>query len=429
MRDRYSALNRIATWAIFAAVMTGAAACQSNLGGTGTENPGETPAATPLPVETAAAMPTADLSALTLWVPPAFRSDGNSPAGELLNRRIDAYEALHPGITVVVRIKAANGDGGLRDSLSAASAAAPGSMPDLVALDQSNLHAAAIKELIHPLDGLLPADAWDSYFPYARSMVTVDGHMFGVPFAGDAIILAGTLMPYPAPRRWTDTGNWTSPMFAPLADSRALFLFFGYYAAGGTPLLSVADTRIEPEALARTLAWLQAMQEGGVLNPRSLQLESFESAFLAIESVGDCAVTLYSIVSKASDYYIGHMPTPEGEAFSLSTGWAWAVATSDPDRQIIAADLMTWLTDPEFLAEWSATQGVLPPARPAMEQWASGARRDLASSISESSFVFPDDEILVFAGPVFSKAARRVLLDGISPADSAQEAAKAIHPG
>lgn len=428
MRDPRRVLNLMYSWVVLMAVMAGAAACQSVLG-TGTAVHGDTAVVTPLPVESPTPEPTADLSALTVWIPPAFRSDSQSPAGELLNQRIDAYEALHPGTKVVIRVKAANGAGGLRDSLAAASAAAPGASPDVVALDQSNLHAAAIKELIHPLDGVFPADAWDSYFAYAQSMVTVNGRKFGLPFAGDAIVMAGTLMPFPTPRRWADTSDRISPMFAPLADSRALFLFFGYYAAGGTPLLSIADTRIEPEPLAQALSWLQAMQESGVLNPRSLQLESFESAFLAIESVGDSSVTLYSIVSKASDYFLGHLPTPEGEAFSLSTGWSWAIATADPARQKMAGDLMSWLSDPAFLAEWSEAQGVLPPVRPAMEQWDAGTRRDFALSISEASLPFPDDEILVFAGPVFSKAARQVLLDGLPPADSAQEAAKAIHPG
>ncbi len=428
MHDRRPVMQNVFKWVILAVLMSGAASCQSVLGGAAAAIPSATPAATPLPLESPTALPTVDLSALTIWIPPVFRSDSNSPAGEVLNRRIGAFEALHPGTTVGVRIKAASGAGGLRDSLAAASAAAPGAAPDLLALDQANLRAAAIKDLIRPLDELRPAGTWDSYYPYAKSIITVDGRRFGLPFAGDAIVLAGTLVPYPTPRRWTESGVGTSPMFVPLADSRALFMFFGYYAAGGTPLLSIADARIEPEPLALELAWLQAMQQDGILKPRSLQLDSFESSFLAIESVGDSSVTLYSIASRASDYYIGQLPTPEGEAFSLATTWSWAVAASDPARQTLAAELMAWLSDPAFLAAWTEAQGVLPPDRAALEQWTAGSRRDLVSSISEKALPFPDDEILAFAGPVFSKAARRVLIDGIPPADSAQEASKAIHP-
>lgn len=426
MCDRRPIRKRIFLWTLLVAVMAGAAACQSILGGTPAAIQ-PTPQVTTPPAEMATLLPTADLSTLTVWIPPVFRSDSNSPAGGIFNRRIDAFEARHPGTTVTVRIKSAGGAGGLRDSLAAAAAAAPGSTPDLVALDQSNLHAAAIKDLIRPLDGLLPAESWDSHYSYAQSIVAIGGRRFGLAFAGDAIVLAGTLLPAPAPRRWAESRVGTSPMFAPLADSRALFLFFGYYAAGGSPLFSFADARIEPERLAQTLTWLKAMQEAGVLKPRSLQLDSFESSFLAIESIGDCSVTLYSIASRSSDYFLGHLPTPEGEAFSLSTGWSWAVATSDPARQIFAAELLSWLSDPLFLAEWTGAQGVLPPDRAALEQWPAGIRRDLVSSISEKALPFPDDEILVSVGPVFSKAARRVLLDGLPPADSAQEAAKAIH--
>jgi multiple sugar transport system substrate-binding protein len=416
-------------WMILAALAAGgASACQPIAGNGATVVSSGTSAATLSPSESAIPMPTTDLSSLTIWLPPAFRSDSNSPAGEILNQRIEAYEAAHPGQYVVVRIKAAAGAGGLRDSLAAAAAAAPSALPDLVALDQANLHAAAIKGLIQPLYGGLPAEAWDAYFPYARSIVMVGDQGYGIPFAGDAIVLAGTQMPYPSPQRWADSGEWTNPIFAPLADSRALFLFFGYYAAGGTPMISAADARIDPAPLARALSWLLAMQTDAVLTPRSLQLDSFESSFLAIESVGDCTVTLYSVVSKASDYFIGYLPTPEGEAFTLSTGWSWTVATPDPARRVLAAELMLWLSDPEFLAAWSAAQGVLPVTRSALELWSEGARRDFIAGISERALPFPNDEILVFAGPIFSKAARRVLLDGILPFDSAQEAEQAIHP-
>jgi ABC-type glycerol-3-phosphate transport system substrate-binding protein len=429
MRTRSTMGRRIANWILCAAwAIGGAAACRPILGSGATAVSRETPAAAPSPSESAAPKPTADLSSLTIWLPPSFRSDNNSPAGEIFTQRIEDYRAAHPGHDVVVRIKASTGAGGLRDSLAAAAAAAPDALPDLVALDQSNLHAAAIKGLIRPLSGMLPAEVWESAFPYARTLVVVDEQWYGIPFAGDAIVLAGTQMPYPSPRRWTDTGGWTSLLFAPLADSRALFLFFGYYAAGGTPMLSVADVRLDTASLTQTLSWLLAMQEEDVLTARSLQLDSFESSFLAIESVGDCSVTLYSVVSKASDYFIGYLPTPEGEPFSLATGWSWTMATADPVRQKPAAELMIWLSDPEFLAAWSAAQGVLPTTRPALELWAEGARRDLIAEISVRALPFPNDEILVFAGPVFSKAARRVLLEGILPLDSAKEAELAIHP-
>jgi multiple sugar transport system substrate-binding protein len=383
---------------------------------------------TPSPTVTPLPTPAADISSLTLWVPPAFRSDNNSPSGIVLNQRLEAYATLHPGLKISVRVKAASGAGGLRDSLAAAAAAAPGALPDLVALDQSTLRAAAIKGLVYPVDELLPAHAWDSYFPYAQSMVVVDDQHYGAPFAGDAIVLADTLVPSSDPRSWEQIASWTGPLFLPLGDSRALLLFFGYYAAGGAPLLSVADALVDPQPLAQELEWLRMMQEAGVLSPRSLQLDSFENSFVAIENFGECSVTLYSIAAQSDDYFVGYPPTPDGKVFSLATGWSWAIATPDLERRAVAADLLAWLLDPQFLGDWSEAQKVLPPSRTALQSWKTGSQGSFAAGISETALPFPDDEISAFAGPILSKAARRVLLDGTAPADAAQEAAKTIHP-
>jgi ABC-type glycerol-3-phosphate transport system substrate-binding protein len=368
----------------------------------------------------------ADISNLTIWLPPAYRPDSSSPGGNILQERINAYTQSHPGIGVSVRIKAAAGAGGLRDSLAAAAAAAPGALPDLVALDQSNLRAAAIKGLIHPLDALLPSGAWEEDYPFAKAMVVMDDLRYGLPFSGDAIVLASTIAPYTGPETWEQTTRWTKPVLLPLGDSRSLFLFFGYYAAGGKPITDIAGAEIDPDPLERTLAWLKTLQENRILSERSLQIDSFEGAFLAIENFGESSAALYSLISKTNDVFIANLPTPGGDRFTLATGWAWATAAADPARRVRAAELMVWLSDPEFLAEWSRAQGVLPTSRAALTLWNSSAQKSLAAGVLEKAAIFPDDEVSAFAGPVFSKAAWRVLLEGDQPAVSALEASQSI---
>jgi multiple sugar transport system substrate-binding protein len=383
---------------------------------------------TPRPSDTAAPTAEADLAGLMIWLPPAFRSDSHSPGGNLLQDRVDAFAERYPDFEITIRIKAASGAGGLRDSLAAAAAAAPGSLPDLVALDQSNLHAAAIKSLIRPLDGYVPASVWDSLYPYALSLADVGDSHYGLPFAGDALVLAGTEIPYSDPFRWSDTADWTGPLFLPLGDSRALFPFFGYYAAGGRQIQSLTGAVIDTAPLESELTWLSALQERGVLGARSLQLDSFESSFQAAANYGDSAVTLFSIVSRSKDTYITYLPTPEGRRFSLATGWAWAIASQDPARAARAAELMLWLADPQFLSEWAREQGVLPPSRTALQLWKPDITSELADGLSAEAASFPIDEVSAYVGPILAKAVRRVLLDGTDPATAARETAQAIHP-
>jgi ABC-type glycerol-3-phosphate transport system substrate-binding protein len=341
---------------------------------------------------------------------------------------MDAYKALHPGAAISVRIKDSTGSGGMRDSLAAAAAAAPGGLPDLVALDQSNLRAAAIKGLIYPLEGLLPGSAWKDCYPYALSMAAIGTLRYGLPFAGDAMVLADTLPSGAGPETWEQTVSRGSPVFFPLGDSRSLFLFFGYYAAGGVPLRSLADAGILAEPLERELTWLAALQEHDVLSPRSVQIDSFENAFLALQNYGEGSATLYSLTSQGTGFSIGYLPTPDGKRFSLATGWAWAVATEDPVRRARAAGLMLWLSDPEFLAQWSQALRVLPATRAALAQWPPSAGRVFVEALSEAAIAFPEDEISNSFGPVFSKAAREVLSEGIPPSVAAAEAAQAGNP-
>jgi multiple sugar transport system substrate-binding protein len=404
----------------------GAVSCRSIDGfspastATKTREPSRQPSATASPTVAT------DVAGLTIWLPPAFRSDGNAPGGSLLQARIDAFAERYPDFRITVRIKAPSGAGGLRDSLTAAAAAAPGSLPDLIALDQSNLHAAAIKNLILPLDDMIPGTVWESLYPYARELAQVGDSYYGLPFAGDALVLAGTEIPYSDPYVWSATVDWTGPLYLPLGDTRALFQFFGYYAAGGKPIPSLTGAVLDSGPLERELAWLSSLQERNVLDPRSLQLDSFESSFQAAANYGDSAATLFSVVSRSKDVYLTYLPTPDGKRFSLATGWAWAIASRDPARAARAVELMLWLSDSQFLAEWSREQGVLPPAESALQLWKPEVVTELAAGLSAQAAVFPDDEISAFVGPILAKAVRRVLLEGEDPAAAAQETAQSI---
>jgi ABC-type glycerol-3-phosphate transport system substrate-binding protein len=369
-----------------------------------------------------------DVPSLTLWLPPIFRPDSNSPGGKILQDRIDAFIKLHSEVSVTIRIKDSSGSGGMRDSLAAAAAAAPGGLPDLVALDQSNLRAAAIKRLIYPLENLLPADAWAEEYPYALTMIEIGALRYGLPCAGDAMVLVDTLPSGAEPETWDQTVSRVRPIFFPLGDSRSLFLFFGYYAAGGVAFHSLTDAGILADPFVRELTWLAALQEHNILSPRSLQIDSFENAFLEGQNYGEASAAMYSLAARGKGFSIGYLPTPDGKRFSLATGWAWAVASPDPVRRARAAGLMEWLSDPDFLAQWSEALAVLPASRVALAKWPPSAQRNFVEGLSEQALAFPEDEISNSYGPVFSKAVREVLSNGVPPSLAAAEAAQAANP-
>ena len=99
------------------------------------------------------------------------------------------FEAEHPGLELEVRIKADEGELGLVNALSVTSMAAPSALPDLIALSRPALETAALKGLLHPIDGLSTALDDPNWYEYARQLGHIQNTGYGLPFAGDALVL------------------------------------------------------------------------------------------------------------------------------------------------------------------------------------------------------------------------------------------------
>src|SRR5574340_1519023 len=92
------------------------------------------------PSQTETSAPTVTLEPVTpipgartvvLWVPPQFNPGSGTPAGDQLQKRLDQFMEVNPGVLVEPRVKGASGPGGLLESLTTSSIAAPGAMPSV----------------------------------------------------------------------------------------------------------------------------------------------------------------------------------------------------------------------------------------------------------------------------------------------------------
>ncbi|HBA92225.1 MAG TPA: hypothetical protein DCZ08_10960, partial [Anaerolineaceae bacterium] len=68
-------------------------------------NPGE-PTMSPEPVA-----PIQGAVTIPIWLPPQFDPEGDTPAGDVLRARLDAFMEENPGVLLVTRVKAASGPG------------------------------------------------------------------------------------------------------------------------------------------------------------------------------------------------------------------------------------------------------------------------------------------------------------------------------
>lgn len=383
-----------------------------------------TPTSLPLPTPDATTRPASPLT-LRLWLPPEFDPDSGSQAGEILKARLKEFTDRRPNMRVEVRIKAQTGAGGMLDSLTAASAAAPLALPDLVALARPDLEAAALKGLLRPLDTLIDPIEDSDWYPYAQQMARLQNSTYGIPFAGDAqMMVYRATIPAP-PKTLSDTLSSPGPLAFTAADTQALFTLAQYLANGGAILDEQGRPRLEVAPLTEVLSYYQSAAALDLIPIWVTQIETDEQVWEAFsKGRAELAITWVShhIGNLQPDTAGAPLPTSSGQPFSLATGWVWALASPEPDHQPISAELGEFLSEADFLARWTTALGYLPTRSSAMRQWHTSAQRQLAGDILSSAQLIPTNDVLISLSPLLQKATLDVLKRQSDAAAAAQEA-------
>ncbi|MBN2146996.1 MAG: extracellular solute-binding protein [Anaerolineales bacterium] len=374
---------------------------------------------------------------LRIWLPPYFNPQAGTPAADLIQNHLQAFLAQNPDIRLDVRVKALDGPGGLLDSLASASAAAPLALPDLIALSRPLLESAALKGLLYPYDaaqlGALDDADW---YPYIRELAYLQDSFFGLPFAGDALMLAyrPALLETP-PADWEAVIALGLPLAFPAADPTAFYTLALYQAAGGAIQDNQGRPALDQTTLAQVLTFYQQAGQSGVMPYWLTQYETDDQAWTAFaESQSPMTVAWFSrYASQSSELPIiaaaAPLPTPEGRPFTLASGWVWAIATPDPARRAVSARLATFLVEERFLAEWTLAAGYLPPATNMLANWPDPSLRSLADQLGASAHLSPPAEILSSLGPVVEEAIIQVLKQQLDPQIAAQQAlARLLQP-
>ena len=393
-----------------------------------TQEVNETALPTTAEVTPVASLPMGGLL-VRIWLPPEFDPKGNSTASELLNTRLEEYAAANPEVRLEVRVKALDGPGGLLDSLVAANAAAPLVLPDLVLLPRPLLESAALKGLLYPYDGLTDIMEDQSWFEYARQLANLKASTYGIPFAGDTMVLAHHPSLLETTPHSLDTAlSLGEVLLYPATDPQALFTLCMYQAEGGSMQDAQGRPALDEAQLTKLLEYDQRASLAGVM-PYSLTQYSNDAqvweAFL-----GDpypMAVTWASAYlshkqTVQDDLVMAPLPTPDGVPFTLATGWTWVLAGQDPARRALSVKLVEYLVEKDFLAEWTYAAGYLPPRVDALQSWQEAAERQVIEQISYSAWLMPSADLVSTLGPALEQAVVGVLKAQSDP----QTAAKAV---
>ncbi len=411
-----------------------ASGCSSGIFARPTQRPAVTvtftpglPAASSTPASTQATPP-AQPEKLVVWLPPQFDPAANSPAGKLLKEHLDAFSADHNGIPIEVRIKAVSGPGGLLDALAAANAAAPQALPDLVALSRNDLEEAALKGLLAPFDGSTSVKDDPDWFAYARQMALLQGSSFGLPFAGDALVLAyRPAQVKTLPLNWDALINQGGILAFPAADPQAMFTLALYLSAGGEIEDSQHRPMLNPDALAKALK----LYEKGVKNQNIpnwlVPYQTDGQAWQAFkEQRSAWVVTWISnyLAELPADTSILPLLPVSNTPLTLATGWVWGLGKPQGQSNNLGIALAEFLVKSDFLAQWTAAAGYLPPRPTALAGWANQSLQSLISQVVLSAQLRPTNDLMVSLGPALCDATLQVLKgqsDAVQAAQAASE--------
>ncbi len=335
-----------------------------------------TPTATPTlpaPAPTVTPVPTpSGPQTLRIWLPPRFAPDENTLAGALLLARLQAWQAAHPEIQLDVRLKAEEGTANVLDALQKTAAAAPANLPDLVVLRRSDLEAAAAIGLLHPLEGLTLVMDDPDWFPVAQEIGMIQNTREGLPLALDVLVVVYRSDAFvEPPQTWEDFSAAGVPVLFPAQDPHAWLPFLMYQSYGGV-LQRDGQPNLDDEPLSAALQFFAEGARVGWLSSRAPEFSSHEAVWQEYLAGRQRAVVVWLsdyLRDKPASSQVMIIPGGQGQPVTLADGWVLSLAGSVPDRQAAAIRLAEYLTEGDFLSEWTQAVGLLPPRPLSAAAW------------------------------------------------------------
>jgi len=394
----------------------------------------ETPITTPITPTLPTVPP---VITLTLWTAEPFSPTQADASGQVMGQQIEAFTADHPDVVVEYVLKKPYGKGGILNFLLTTSATVPAAMPDLVAIDTIELKEAAQAGLLQPLEEVISTELQEDLFPFAQQVGRFEGQLVGLQFETDIEhLIYNTNKLEELPLTWTDVLTDEVSYVFPAGGREGLVndaFIIQYLALRGQLVDETGQPALNEELVTQVLQFYRDGYEMGVIPPSVIEFETLDDCWPVYLSA-EVAMTNVSSRRYLADRNLlmytrfASIPTRDGNATTLSQGWAWAIVTSDPVRQALAADLIEWLMEPENSTQWNLAAGHLPTRRAAFEvlgtedsyypflsKQLEGARPRLARAVySEVARVLQQGVKKVMTGEATPQEAARVIIESIA---------------
>lgn len=392
----------------------------------------ETPAVTIVPQITITAVPPEiDPNQIILWLPPEFDPENGTEAGNLLKEQLEKFTADQPDLTLDIRIKAPTGAGGMLDTLSTASLAAPGVVPGILIMPKTEFEQAARAGLLMPIDTEIDSAAQSQTFPFANEMTFVKGTRYGLPFAGDALCMAYKPLEvaYP-PTRWQELVNVNIKVFAfPASDSQGLLQTLLYMSLGGVFGGDETTVALNEPALQESL---QLLSEGATGNAFPTWLTDYSTydqsweALLNSNSTYAMVWTSQYLADRPDNVTISPLPAWEDANYTLADGWVLTFPQTSAEQLAHFELLAGYLLESEFQGRWSEAAGLLPATEEALNRWKNQEVSGILLEIGRSAHALPSNLVTSKIAPLFQQATIEMIRKQTTYIESSNKILKAL---
>jgi len=231
------------------------------------------------------------------------------------------------------------------------------------------------------------------------------------------------------PADWGSVLGMSTALAFPAADPQALFTLAQYQAAGGVVRDDQGRPFLDPVTLEKVLRFYLDAAKSGAMPVWLTQLQNDDQAWEAFTQRRASMVVTWNsryLSQVITNTNAAPLPTENGKAFTLATGWVWALASSQPDRQEKGAQLAEFLTDTAFLASWTQAAGYLPPRPSSLDAWTNKDQQLMVRQIVLSASLYPSADVITSLGPPVQEAVIQVLKQQADPQTAAQQAAASL---
>ncbi len=387
------------------------------------------PPLTSTPSPTATPPPT-----ISLWFPALLSYEAELHTATLFSELMDDY-SRHSGHAINLRLRRADGLGGIFEMLSSTARVAPSALPDMVLLRARDLPRAAAARLIYPLEDTALRE--EAFFTTGLALGHFEGAQYGIPYLlemqhtvyrgeGAPPTSLNTLISRQLPYLFT----------AKVSKGANSTLLSHYVTLGGRLSDQNGDPLLDYEPLLTVMTLYAEAHAAGSLPDDVLdyaESAQYWSPFVAgknalvqVDSTFFLRQRALANSNDAETWQVAALPRISNETppLSIVDGWLWVFTTDNAERQNRALTLLRWLKDAPRFAKFSQQAGMLPSQRAALAAWDDSAYATFAATVLDRALVPLAETVNLTAAEALQENFARILngeADGENAANTALE--------